>query len=243
MQTILILLPYYNRPTLVKNALNSLKTQAYKNWKLAFIDDGSEHPGRPIVESLFDSEDLERTTFYSTEDSREKKLEQGGSRYPQFLNKALTEIEADVAIFLCDDDALYEDYLENLNRYHTNNPNVVYCYGHVIPFNPQKEAMTPLLGKRPFPHNHTHDLMACNHVDASQVSWKIKPTREAGVMFNDIQTANLDASLYQQLDLLFGPCQYNGFISQYKGWFPGQLGNRVQQNGEHYHTDLTLIDK
>ncbi len=140
---------------------------------------------------------------------------------------------------MCDDDALYEDYLKKLNQYHTEHPEVVYCYSHVIPFDPQVETPSPSLGLREFPHNHTHTLMANCQVDASQVSWKIREVVKAGVRFNDIQTVNIDAHLYQQLDSLFGPCPFNGFISQYKGWFSGQLGKRC----EHFCTNSKLMDK
>ena len=37
----LILLFYYDRPKMVRNALQSVKELNYKNWELAFIDDGS----------------------------------------------------------------------------------------------------------------------------------------------------------------------------------------------------------
>ena len=39
---ILILMPYYNRPKDVLLALNSIKNQSYKNWRLVFVDDGSD---------------------------------------------------------------------------------------------------------------------------------------------------------------------------------------------------------
>ena len=45
----LILLFYYNRPKMVLNALNSINKLSYKNFEIAFIDDGSDNPGEPVV--------------------------------------------------------------------------------------------------------------------------------------------------------------------------------------------------
>ena len=33
---------YYNRPNLVRFALQSIKTQSYKNWEIVFVDDCSD---------------------------------------------------------------------------------------------------------------------------------------------------------------------------------------------------------
>jgi len=55
-QKIVILLLYYDRPKMVRNALKSIKDLNYKNWELVFIDDGSKEPGRPIVEEILAEE-------------------------------------------------------------------------------------------------------------------------------------------------------------------------------------------
>lgn len=61
--TILILLFYYNRPELVKNALFSIKNNNYVNWKLAFIDDGSLINGEKIVRSIFNENEINKCVF------------------------------------------------------------------------------------------------------------------------------------------------------------------------------------
>ena len=52
----LILLFYYNRPEMVKNALQSINESTYTNFTIAFIDDGSEHEGKPIVHEILKPE-------------------------------------------------------------------------------------------------------------------------------------------------------------------------------------------
>ena len=51
-------MPYYNRPKDLVLALKSLQNQTHKNWKFAFVDDGSDEPGDLIVKSFFNEEDL-----------------------------------------------------------------------------------------------------------------------------------------------------------------------------------------
>jgi glycosyltransferase involved in cell wall biosynthesis len=70
---ILILMPYYNRPKDVLLALSSIKNQSYKNWRLAFVDDGSDEPGEDIVRGFFEEKDLDKVIFYNTGDTKEIK--------------------------------------------------------------------------------------------------------------------------------------------------------------------------
>ena len=58
--TFLILIPYYNRPKDLLLALKSLQNQTHKNWKCAFVDDGSDEPGELVVKSFFNKEDLNK---------------------------------------------------------------------------------------------------------------------------------------------------------------------------------------
>src|SRR5437588_1330755 len=63
---ILIILLYWDRPKMIKNALNSIKEQNYDNWELAFIDDGSEVPGEPIVKEIL-KDHLDKVKIIRTE--------------------------------------------------------------------------------------------------------------------------------------------------------------------------------
>jgi glycosyltransferase involved in cell wall biosynthesis len=116
---ILILLFYYNRPNLVKIALNSIKIHNYNNWEIAFIDDGSEEPGEPIVREIL-SEHLDKIKFYNTNDSIDIKMlrsKEHGSIFGKYAQQAVEESDADIVMMLCDDDALYPEYFNNLNKY------------------------------------------------------------------------------------------------------------------------------
>jgi glycosyltransferase involved in cell wall biosynthesis len=225
---VLILLAYFERPNMIKIALESIKRQSYHNWEVAFCDDGINYLGKPIVESMFSEKDLNKFKFYATGDSPEQKKRQGGSKHGQMLNDAMTESNADIAFILCDDDALYQDYLKNLVNFYEENPNSIYSYGKVSIYNPNdfisfeelKDNFNNVLNHRSGPISPAYT------VDASQVSWRLNNFKEVGIKFLSPQTAALDANLYQQLEKAFGKCDANECIAQYKGLYPQQLGNR-----------------
>jgi glycosyltransferase involved in cell wall biosynthesis len=225
---VLILLAYFERPNLIKVALDSIKRQSYDNWEVAFCDDGTKHFGKPIVEKMFSKKDLNKFKFYATGDSPEQKKKQGGSRHGEMLNTAMQESNADVAFILCDDDALYKDYLKNLVNFYKENSNSIYSYGKVSIYNPNnfisfetlEDNFNNVLNHREGPISPAYT------VDASQVSWRLDNFKEAGIKFLSPQTAALDANLYQQLERAFGKCDANECVAQYKGLYPQQLGNR-----------------
>jgi hypothetical protein len=144
------------------------------------------------------------------------------------LNDAMKESDADIAFILCDDDALYQDYLKNLVNFYEENTNSIYSYGKVSIYNPNdfisfeelKDNFNNVLNHRSGPISPAYT------VDASQVSWRLKNFKEVGIKFLSPQTAALDANLYQQLEAAFGKCDANECIAQYKGLYPQQLGNR-----------------
>ena len=225
---VLILLAYFERPNMVKTALESIKRQSYHNWEVAFCDDGINYLGKPIVEEIFSKKYLKKIKFYATGDSPEQKKNQGGSKHGQMLNEAMQESDADIAFILCDDDALYKDYLKNLVNFYNNNPNSIYSYGKVSIYNPNDFISFETLEDN-FNNMLNHregSISPANTVDASQVSWRLNNFKEAGIKFPSPQTVALDANLYQQLEAAFGKCHANECVAQYKGIYPQQLGNR-----------------
>jgi len=221
---ILILMCYYNRPNMVRLALQSLANQEYDNWQLVFVDDGSENSGRPIVEEIL-AEHLDKIDFYNTNNTKQDKESQGGSLFGMYWNEAMYSSDADIAMMLCDDDALYGQYLKDLNDYYEAHPEIIHSYGHVSIFNP-----TEYTNVKDIPtdtniwlNTHTYPINPNCSVDASQVTWRIENVKAHGIRFPFPLTINLDAALYEQLFRILGLCEYNGLITQYKGWHPDQL--------------------
>lgn len=230
----LILLFYYNRPNIVKNALNSLNALNYTNFEIAFIDDGSEIPGKSIAEEILSDDILRNVTFYNTNDSVQQKIKQGGSVFGKLANEAIKNSDAEYAIMLCDDDAVVSDYLLYLNEYFQLNDFIAYCFSKVYFFNPSKETYKEFKEYSTYMHpgstyslNHyTEPINPVGKVDASQICWKTSCNKDGDIWFPYPLTRGLDAALYQQLFDKYGYCYPTFTYGQYKGAFADQLGNR-----------------
>lgn len=226
---ILILLSYFERPNMVTNAINSVISQGYTNWEVAAIDDGSVSTIAEVITSIVPDGLQNKFKVYNTNDTIEEKNKRGGAVFGRQLNDAISESDADIAIVLCDDDALYPNYLSNLNIYFTANKDTQYCYSHVVVFDPTKQKPTTAIGKTNWHLNRTNDINPFCKVDASQVAWRTSCNKAGDIWFPFPQTSALDATFFQGLFNKYGFCQYTGFVGEYKAVFSDQLGNRVPE--------------
>jgi glycosyltransferase involved in cell wall biosynthesis len=226
-----ILLAYYKRPKIVLNALESIKTMKYSNWKLFFIDDSGDDS---FKEALFNyGLDNDKVVYIPSFETDGMKIAQGGSRHGHYLNECIKNHNSDVIITLCDDDALFPDYLQNLNNFYLNNPNEVWAYSHVKFFNPEIEKYTQAID---FPKNrqinfpylnvHVTKIAPPNRLDGSQISFRRRAFTEPNLWYPYPQTQNLDFSLFQKFTNFWGLCPFSGCCGIYKGWFENQLGVR-----------------
>ncbi len=219
----LILLMYYNRPNLVRNALESIRRQTYKNYFLYVIDDGSEQDCLKSVTELIPEE---KFYYERVEDSIADKKLRGGSMHGFYMNKGIWENKSDIIIPLCDDDGLLINYLENLNIFYELNKSVMYAYSNVYVFNPYEENMfkcnTNNLG---FGDWHV-PISPARILDSSQVTFRRQVFIEGGVRYPYPQTKNLDETVFKQCYELYRHCRPTGLIGQYKAIYPEQLGWR-----------------
>jgi glycosyltransferase involved in cell wall biosynthesis len=240
---ILILLFYYDRPEIVRNAIHSIKNQTYKNFKVAFIDDGSIFSGKNIVEKELGNDPiLDKFVFYSTFDSPQDKKNQGGSNMGKIANQAIEQISSDITLMLCDDDALMPGYLEFLNEFFTSHSKINHCYSKLLFYNPSKE--TYIQGMKTTSYNHPgsiyddlnryKDPKPCSGFDASQVAWRTS----CNVSFPYPQTRAHDGVIYKQL-CNYGLCYPTNFYGQVKGAFEDQLGNRWKDGKEEYKVNIS----
>jgi glycosyltransferase involved in cell wall biosynthesis len=234
---ILVLLFYYDRPEMVKNALDSLNKQTYRNFKVVVIDDGSENAFTDVFPTMIGTSDIHKYTIVNTHDSPEDKQTQGGSMMGKAANQAMERYDSDIVVMLCDDDAMMPEYLENLNTFFTNNPEANHCHSKVKFYNPTKESY--LEAKQTTDYRHmgsTYNTLnkagavVCEGFDASQVAWRNK----LDVKFPFPQTRNHDAYIYKQLRE-HGLCYATGTFGQAKGAFDDQLGNRYRDGKGQYN--------
>ena len=222
---ILIVLLYWDRPKMVQNALNSIREQTYSNWELAFIDDGSEASGEPVVREVL-KDHLDKVKFTRTETTWDERFSPG-SPIGLHMNDAVMASSADIVIVLCDDDALLPNYCADINTFFTNNPDQVWGYCHVVAFDPSQQdyhtaPLTPW-----FSYNgHTQPIAPSCAVDSSQVVYRSSCTKEGGMYWIYPQTGCLDCNFYEKMVEVYGKCPWMGCVGQYKGVFPDQMGKR-----------------
>ena len=100
---ILVLLPYFEPPVMVLNALDQLAKSKYQNFQIALIDDGSvKFPVLDILDNYGKLSD--KITLYNTYDTLENKLKRE-SIMGKYMNIAIRESNCDIAIIVCDDDS------------------------------------------------------------------------------------------------------------------------------------------
>lgn len=217
----LIVLPYYRRPTIVRNALDSLKNQTYINWQLHFIDDSGDDSFKLELEKYNFKSYIYEPTYHSIE----YKNSMGGSMHGLFINNAIKNSDADIVIILCDDDALTNNYLNDLNNYYNNHPLVNWSYSHVIPYNPKIDNPFNMTNKDFYLNKHMTPIHPFCQLDASQITYR----RSAFLQTKGYEyprTKALDAHFSNLMVESFGLCVFNFLTGQYKGWFDDQLGNR-----------------
>jgi glycosyltransferase involved in cell wall biosynthesis len=228
---ILILMAYYNRPILVKNALTSIlkANDYYQNWELLFGDDGSAVPGKPIVEEIL-GRLTNKVKFVNSNLTLEEKLEHGIS-IGKFANQALKETDADIAFILCDDDELVPSYLFNLNRFFIENPEVLYAYSKIHLYNPLLQKSSDVQNISGKYNQYEGPINPVGKVDASQVAWRLSCCKQHGAWFAESTkhiddkpwTKDTDRSFFENLFDCCGPCFSTGFVGQYKGIHDYQL--------------------
>ena len=226
MITPLIILAYYDRPKMACNALESIRRQVGP-WNLAIIDDGSREPIRPIAEDIL-RDYLDRVTFYYISDTPEQKLRQGGSRHGAYMNKAIDYLTGpdDPVVILCDDDALYEGYIDSLRLYYEQNPDIKWSYCHVSVFDPSKGP--PVLGQRTPEHwlnRYSVPIAPSCQIDSSQVTYRASCISRH-LEYPSPMTSELDAYMFTLLTQQYGLCPFNGITGQYKAVFFDTMGNR-----------------
>lgn len=232
-----IILPYYKRQKMVWNALTSVLNSTYNNWFLTLIDDS----GNRGFEEVFSSYnfDKSKSKYVPIGITDEEKQKMGGSIFGSFINEAIRNVDSDIVIILCDDDALTHDYMEKLNEYYMNNPSIMWSYCHVLFYKPNEQPYTEATlhdstGRLNFLNKNTTPIKPRNAVDSSQVSFRRHAFIENDVWFPSPKTANLDADVFRDLYAKIGDCPFNDIIGQCKASFPDQLGLRISTKRGEY---------
>lgn len=237
----LVLLAYYERPVMVKGALESLRRQPEGSWRAVMVDDGSKAHGQAVVEAEF-SDLLPNFSFVRIEDSISRKVWQGGSRHPHYINEAILAAKEDLVVILCDDDALVPGILDPLLRWHAAWPAQKWSYGHVSVYDPGRESVPWMENHEPrrldfHLNRRTDPILPAYIVDSSQVVFTRSAFTEE-TMFPPVNTKNCDAAIFEAMGKKWGRCPFNGLVLQMKGIHKKQMG-RVKETAIYTETRET----
>jgi glycosyltransferase involved in cell wall biosynthesis len=207
----LIILTYFNRPNMVRNALHSVAYSACSNWHLAFHDDGSTTPGEPIAREIIPEEKI---TFYRNDN----KPQEGNIGH--CINEIIrTNMHCDVAILLADDDALHPDYLTKLEEFFKRNNNAYYASCYVSPYNPMKETYFTALKN----FKVSAKTMNNERLDSSQIAWSLDANKYLNLWLPEKGIKDYDVKFINRMKET-GMIWETGYYGQFKGTHQRQLG-------------------
>jgi len=236
-----LIIPYYKRPKLVRNALDSIMNLKYDNWHLTFIDDSGDDAFKETFLNYGFNKD--KITYVPILMSDDEKTKNGGSIFGKYVNESIVNSDCDIVMLICDDDAVDSEYLNNLNNFYTTNPEEQWGYSHVKIYNPSIEHYS-VADKNPSIDDWSNKLVDLNQstkpihpvcrIDSSQITFRKKAMVDGDVWYSFPMTANLDADIFMKMFNKYSFCKFTGCYGQYKGWFEDQLGARQRSGRGEY---------
>lgn len=123
-----VVIPTYNRPALLKEALCSVAEQTYRSFEVVVVDNGSEPPiSRGALEEVLGS----RVVL------RRYDRPQG---VPKSKNAGVRSARGEIILLLDDDDLLMPDALESIYQAFSSHPNIDCLFLGVRPFGPYAQG-------------------------------------------------------------------------------------------------------
>ncbi len=118
-EVVSVIIPTYNRPALLRRALESVVNQSYKNLEIIIINDGGDESSRDITQSFKD----DRITYLSHDNNK------GGGAA---RNTGIKNAKGKYIAFLDDDDQWIPSKIETqLNKMAKTDPDVGFCFSAV----------------------------------------------------------------------------------------------------------------
>lgn len=159
MPKVSILLTTYNRPEMLKKAVDSVESQTYKDYELIILDDNSDDPKQLELIKDYEKRHVVIRSSVRKED-RQKTV-----RYCVMINLGLKIATGSLITYLCDDDYYNPLRLEKMVEYldKRQDINVIYSCQETLTY---KDGIYTHYGDR----TATHILdNACSGVDHSSV--------------------------------------------------------------------------
>jgi putative teichuronic acid biosynthesis glycosyltransferase tuaG len=128
-------MPNYNGERFIKDSIDTILNQTYKNWELLIVDDCSKDKSIEIIKKNYNDKRIKLIKLY----------ENKGSAYAR--NEALRQAQGRYIAFLDSDDLWLDNFLEEQMRFlQVNKASLVYCSYYMIDEN-NKEILNPYIVK------------------------------------------------------------------------------------------------
>lgn len=205
--TVSVIMPTYNRVAEIKESIQSVLNQSFKDFELIIVNDG----GTDGVKEVVDSFCSEKIKYYKLD--RNKGL--AGA-----LNEGILRAEGKYIAYLDDDDIYYPDHLETLVSLIKKRPdcdliysNAWWCSGE-IKGEAYVEKSRKLLGRRPnrFDRNF---LFWINYISTLNVMHRKECFRKSGLFTEDLKML-MDWELWSRFALDHKFYQFNGITGEYR---------------------------
>ena len=127
MPAVTVIIPTYNRSEFVRQAINSVLAQSYKDFELLVIDDGSTDNTRQVISAI--------------NDSRIKYIYKDNGGVSSARNLGLKKATGEFVAFLDHDDYYPQNFLEVLTKKLKENPDYGMAYGPITMVTQEGEQM------------------------------------------------------------------------------------------------------
>ena len=141
-----IVLPTYNRSVFLKNTINSILDQTFKNWELVIIDDGSTDNTRKIVSSFL-------------VDKRIKYIYQKNQERSAARNTGINRSTGDYICFVDSDEKLNSIFAYTPHQHHRRGRTLEFANYIGKKYNIPVHHK-PLYNDRPFDYMSSHDFVS-----------------------------------------------------------------------------------
>lgn len=140
-----IVIPTYNRATMLDKALTTCLNQTYRNIEVIVVDDGSTDSTKEVVQS------------FARRDNRVRLVSQQNQKLPRALNAGHAAARGDYLTWTSDDNSYDPDAIEIMTSYLDGHPDVgsVYCDYRIV--GPDGEALGMI--RLPEPDCRDEDLI------------------------------------------------------------------------------------
>lgn len=195
LKLISIVMPVYNAGSFLREALDSVLSQTYKNWELICVDDGSTDNSLDILQE------------YVLIDSRIKVFKNHKNQgVSTTTNYAIGKCHGQYLARMDADDVMTPDRLDKQITYLGKNPQVVVLGGQCQLINEKDQS----IGQKIFP---------CNHQEIYQMMYQAMPIQQPTMMIN-LKLIPSSFSWYEkktntaeEVDLLFKLFKYGEFAN------------------------------